>query len=382
MVRVAMVVTNACAPDPRVLRHATWMHQCGIEVTVHAFDREEVHPLSENIGGVRIMRYRAGVVPYGGTLQTYRGIRRFHERVIRTLENDPPSLVYCHDADTLRIGELIQRRCGLPFVFDMHDLQHSWIRLSAPQSKVRRFVSGRMKQRMLNRARKASAIITSSGQISANSNRGFVEWLDHHGLEGVAVENRPLPPYSNKKTLPDSTWTVGYVGRVRDMAAMESMIGAVKSIGAHERPRLLVAGDGVAAAAVRRRLMDEMEAGELEAEVIGAFTQEELPEIMAEVDVMFAMYAPLRGNILQGALPVKMFDAAACGIPSVVNDGCLMGDVVEQEQLGIAAPWSETERIGEALLALKSKIVELRSDGEREHQRWLSVMKPILDGLQ
>ena len=140
------------------------------------------------------------------------------------------------------------------------------------------------------------------------------------------------------------------------MAAMESMIGAVKSIGAHERPRLLVAGDGVAAAAVRRRLMDEMEAGELEAEVIGAFTQEELPEIMAKVDVMFAMYAPLRGNILQGALPVKMFDAAACGIPSVVNDGCLMGDVVEQEQLGIAAPWSETERIGEALLALKSKL--------------------------
>ena len=55
-----------------------WMHQCGIEVTVHAFDREEAHPLSENIGGVRIMRYRAGAVPYGGTLQTYRGIRRFH----------------------------------------------------------------------------------------------------------------------------------------------------------------------------------------------------------------------------------------------------------------------------------------------------------------
>ena len=50
----------------------------------------------------------------------------------------------------------------------------------------------------------------------------------------------------------------------------------------------------MAAAAVRRRLMDEMEAGELEAEVIGAFTQEELPEILAKVDVMFAMYAPLR----------------------------------------------------------------------------------------
>ena len=50
---------------------------------------------------------------------------------------------------------------------------------------------------------------------------------------------------------------------------------------------------------------------------------------------------------------MKMFDAAACGIPSVVNDGCLMGDVVEREQLGIAAPWSETERIGEATARAK-----------------------------
>ena len=48
MVRVAMVVTNACAPDPRVLRHAVWMQEAGYRVTVHAFDREENHAMSEN----------------------------------------------------------------------------------------------------------------------------------------------------------------------------------------------------------------------------------------------------------------------------------------------------------------------------------------------
>jgi len=382
MVRVAMVVTNACAPDPRVLRHATWLHQCGFDVTVHAFDRQEAHPLSQNIGGVRIMRYRVGSVPYGGTINTYRGIRKFHQRVIRTLLNDPPSLVYCHDADTLRIGETLRRRLQVPFVFDMHDLQHSWIRLSAPQSTVRSIISGQMKKRMLNRAQQAQCIITSSGQIHPDSHKGFVEWLAHHGLEGVAVENRPLPPFPVKKTEHEGTWTVGYVGRVRDTAAMELMIQAVKSIQTHERPRLLVAGDGVAAATVRRRLLEEVEADELEAKVIGAFTQDELPEIMAEVDVMYAMYAPLRGNILQGALPVKMFDAASCGIPTVVNDGCLMGDVVEDERLGSTAPWGDAEAVGAALLNMRSTQVELGADGEREHQRWLSAMKPVLDKLQ
>ena len=176
MVRVAMVVTNACAPDPRVLRHAVWMQQAGYQVTVHAFDRSEDHPMSENYHGVRIMRYRLGKVAYGGTISTYRGIRRFQRTVIRTLTNDPPMLLYCHDADTLRIGCELKTNCAIPFVFDMHDLQHTWVLYEAPQSRIRAVVSGQMKQRMLSRAAQAEAIITSSQQVNGDSHRGVVEW--------------------------------------------------------------------------------------------------------------------------------------------------------------------------------------------------------------
>ena len=35
--------------------------------------------------------------------------------------------------------------------------------------------------------------------------------------------------------------------------------------------------------------------------VSGAFTQAELPELISSIDVMYAMYSPLRGNVLQGA---------------------------------------------------------------------------------
>ena len=57
MARIAMVVTNACSPDPRVIRHARWLVQEGHEVTVHAFDRQQEFSMSELIDGVRIMRY-------------------------------------------------------------------------------------------------------------------------------------------------------------------------------------------------------------------------------------------------------------------------------------------------------------------------------------
>lgn len=381
MVRVAMVVTNACAPDPRVLRHAKWMVEAGHEVTVHAFDRLKAHPMSENHLGVRIMRYRLEATPYGGTVRTYRGIRSFQRRVAQTLLHDPPSLVYCHDADTLRVGTVLKEKRGIPFIFDMHDLQHTWVRFQAPQSTFRKAVSGQMKRRMLHRAKQASTVLTSSGSVSASS-RGFAEWLAHHGIESHVVENRPDGPVEAPTRPPREGWTVGYVGRVRDRKAIDLLISTVRSMPPHARPKVRIAGDGVAAAAVRRQLMDLVEAGELEAKVTGAYTSEEHPELLAEIDVMFAMYAPLRGNILQGALPVKMFDAAALGIPSVVNDECLMAEVALSEGLGCPATWGDHESVASALQEARTMDVRLAFTAERERKRWMTAVSPVLESLQ
>ena len=377
-----MVVTNACAPDPRVMRHAVWMHEAGYDVTVHAFDRDQSSPMSENHQGVRIMRYHLGTTPYGGTWRTYQGIRRFQRQVIRTLLNEPPALVYCHDADTLRVGMEIKTACGVPFVFDMHDLQHTWVRFASPQSTIRAMVANRMKNRMLRRSQAASVIITSSGKTDASANPGFVEWLAHHDRHASVVENRPSPPFGPEKTKPGDPWTVGFIGRVRDKQAIASLVAAVRTLPPHNRPSLRIAGDGVAAAGVRSMLMSLVEAGELEAHVSGSFTQQELPEMIAGIDVMFAMYAPQRGNIMQGALPVKMFDAAAQGVPSVVNDGCLMGDVAIEEGLGCTATWGDTDSIANALVEAKTMVVALDITGERERKRWMDAMTPVLETLQ
>ena len=43
MARIALVVTNACAPDPRVERHARWLSEIGHDVEIHAWDRQHNH---------------------------------------------------------------------------------------------------------------------------------------------------------------------------------------------------------------------------------------------------------------------------------------------------------------------------------------------------
>ena len=319
-----MVVSNSCAPDPRVLRSAFWLVEAGHQVTIHAFDRLQLNSKSESIHGARIMRYHLGQTPYGGMGKTIKGILQFVKQVKATLKHSPPDLIYCHDADTLSIAVAMKRSHNIPFVFDMHDLHHSWIRMPAPNSIIRKLLSLKMESTMLRRARVADAIITTSGRISDGEYDGFEQYLKSKGLDSTVVENRPLETSIPEKKSPQlEQWSIGYLGRVRELKTFTLLLEAVKLIPAAKRPKIIIAGDGIKEDEVRNLMMDAVQSGEVNAEISGAFTPIQFQGLVKHLDVMFALYPPERGNILQGALPVKMFDAAANGIPSIVNSGCL-----------------------------------------------------------
>jgi len=375
-----MVVSNACAPDPRVLRSAFWLVEAGHQVTIHAFDRLQLNSKSETIDGARIMRYHLGVIPYGGMSKTIRGILQFTKQVKATLKHSPPDLIYCHDADTLSIAVAMKKSHSIPFVFDMHDLHHSWIRMASPKSIIRKLLSLKMESTMLGRAKVADAIITTSGKISNGQYDGFEQYLKSKGLDSIVVENRPLEmSIPENKSSQTEQWTIGYLGRVRELKTFTLLLEAVKLIPANKRPKVIIAGDGIRSNEVRKLMMDAVEAGQVEAEVSGAFTPIQFQELVKQLDVMFALYPPQRGNILQGALPVKMFDAAANGVPSIVNSGCLMGELAESEGIGKAVVWDDAIAISNAMLELRGTTVELKISSQREKKRFLSAVLPLLN---
>lgn len=375
-----MVVSNSCAPDPRVLRSAFWLVEAGHQVTIHAFDRLQLNSKSESIHGARIMRYHLGLTPYGGMGKTIKGILQFVKQVKATLKHSPPDLIYCHDADTLSIGVAMKRSHNIPFVFDMHDLHHSWIRMPAPNSIIRKLLSLKMESTMLRRARVADAIITTSGRISDGEYDGFEQYLKSKGLDSTVVENRPLETSIPEKKSPQlEQWSIGYLGRVRELKTFTLLLEAVKLIPAAKRPKIIIAGDGIKEDEVRNLMMDAVQSGEVNAEISGAFTPIQFQGLVKHLDVMFALYPPERGNILQGALPVKMFDAAANGIPSIVNSGCLMGELAESEGIGKAVAWDDAVATSNAMLELRGTTVELKTSSQREKKRFLAAVLPLLD---
>ena len=358
MARIAAIVTNGCNPDPRVIRQSRWLVELGHDVIIHAFDRLENLPESEHIDGVEIMRHRVGNVPYGGTWNTWRGIERFLKSVSNSLQDI--DVLHCHDADTLPLARMNPR---VKVIFDMHDLQHTWVRMPAPRSLLRKVVSGRMKSSMLRMASSADTIITSS--------QGFSDWLKERGLDSTPIENRPM----NEKNLDFPTnRAIGYFGKIREQSSFKLLFDAVELIPENQRPRIIIAGDGTKVESVEH-LAKKYPSNQIE--FTGRFDHTELPSLMSKINLMFAMYSPTRGNIEDGALPSKMFEAAAYGRPSIVNANTPMGVLCEAENLGISVQWNDVQGLADAIIKSEGTMVNLQTDEKREKIRFFEVIEKL-----
>ena len=380
MAQVAMVVTNACAPDPRVERQAAWLAESGHEVVVHAFDRQEAHPTTSEHAGVRVVRHHLGQQASGVSIATLRGLRRFRASVQTALNSERPDLVVLHDADTLPLATALRRQ-GAKVVFDMHDLRHTWVRIGRPTSTTRRLAAWWLARSTTRLLPKVDLCVTSSQRIRPGGAPGLASWLSDRGVRPVLLENRPLDA-GRTSDVPSEGWRVACLGRVRDTATAALLLDALASMAPEERPAVRWAGDGVASEAAARLMRDGCAALGVDLDLRGAFRSEDLDELHDGVNVAVALYDPARGNIADGALPVRMFEAACRGVPTVVNDGVLMGEVAEALGLGFAVTWGHPEALATAVLAARYERVEPSAAVLPSEQRraWASAIEDLLTG--
>ena len=356
MKHVAMIVSNPCDPDPRVEKEAESLKEAGYKVTIHAFDRNENKEQKVIKNDIEIIRYRIGKTPTGApTILTgskvLSGLRKFRKAVLNELLSRRPDVIHCHDADTLAVGIYLKKKLRTTLVFDLHDLAHTWARMTKPYSIVRKFISKIIEIRLVRRMKLCDLIITSSGSVSGTSHQGFREWVKKRvkKVNVIVVENRPE---INRTISPlPEEFTIGYAGKIREPSMFESLIRALRNWPKNEKPKLIIAGYGTADTEVN----DILSNSGLVYERVEKFGREQLSDIINKMSVMYAVYPTVRGNILDGALPTKMFDAANFGRPSLVNSGCLMGDIAESEQIGMAIDPTNQEELISKLLVINEK---------------------------
>ena len=334
-----MVVTNACAPDPRVERHARWLVEKGHTVDIIAWDREKGYPESEQRNGYRICRKRHGGTTNAGSIRTW--IRK--KQFIASLKIKADLLIL-NDTDTADVsfdGKIL---------LDIHDMAHTW-----PLMRGTSFIHKKAAKSMLKDAKK---ILKQSHSIITSA-PGFQKWVKSEGYDSQVVMNRRNPEHLEKAL----GKVVGYIGRIRDIQSMRDLISAAKKAGF----RVITAGDGLAV----KQMITEFP----DLDYRGPFTEEQLPGLIKEISVMYAMYSTERGNIAEGAIPTKMLDAAAFGRPSVVNQNTPMGDFCEQEGLGITAPFGDIDRIADAISEAHGiQITNIKGD---DREIFLAIIKKL-----
>ena len=341
MARVALVVTNACAPDPRVERHARWLAELGHETEIHAWDRNHTNQINEEKNGYKIIRHRVGKTNHSKPYTTWKLKKKFLKSL--TLNHD---ILILNDTDTYGIN------LDGPTILDIHDMAHTWP-LMRGKTLFHRIAS----YRMLLQAKK---IIQKSTEIIVSA-PGFQSWVRKEGRESTVVMNRVNP----KKFQRSKQKVVGYFGRIREINSISNLIKAARNIGFD----VILAGDGVDSYVISDKFP--------EADYRGPFTEEDLPNLMKEISVMYAMYDENRDNIKSGAIPTKMLDAAAYGIPSVVNKSTPMGDLCENENLGKTAPYGDIEKVGKAIL--EAHEMEVTTTKGEDKKEFLSVIQRLIN---
>ena len=340
MAHIAMVVTNACAPDPRVERHARWLVESGHSVTIYAWDRKSSYPKNDIKNGYKITRFRHGVTNHNNPIKTWFIKKKFLQKL--TINSD---ILILNDTDTNRVdfkGKIL---------LDIHDLAHTW-----PLMRSKSFVHKIASKLMLGEARRAikraDCIIVSAP--------GFKKFVAKFGKDAEVVMNK----IDSKSIDVCTRKVVGYLGRIREVESIVYAYEASKIAGFE----FLLAGDGSDVNAVLDRIPD--------VDYRGPFDENQYEKLLEEISVMYAMYDPSRPNIMEGAIPTKMLDAAAYGIPTVVNDSTPMGDYCLENNLGTTAPYGNKKEIAKSInIAHNMNVTTLQSD---EREIFLSVINKLI----
>ena len=341
--RVVMLVRNPFTHDSRVEKEAGTLLGVGYDVTVVCEWRPGL-PMREVRDGVAIRRVRR---PFAG-IRLLRFIA-YGRAISRALDAARPDILHAHDANALAEVGPVAARLGVPFVYDSHELwsQRTRHKHSRLYHLLNRAWHARVERRWVPRA---AAVVTVSPAIARYL-------ADRFGIDRVhfvpnvppmesperRLELRHLP---GAETIPDDAPILLHIGLYVNDRGIEQVMDALRSLpGLH----FVLLGAGDRADLARRQAL-----------ALGVHDRvHPLARVPASDVVAYARSAtiaavPVIGNALSytWALPNKLFQSMAAGLPVVASDLPEIGAVVRDADAGLLVDSRRPEAIAAAVRRL------------------------------
>ena len=335
---LVLLLSNAHPPDDAraVRKEGAALAAAGFRV-LHLCPGGVPHP---PVGAVSVetFRRRGGVL---GRLLALPGL-------VRRARSLAPAAIHAQEPDSWLAALLAGRIAGVPVVLDVHEHYPSRLDSRLPRL-LRRAARGAIRLACRTMGRRAAAVVVAKDGLDQ----------DFAGARRiVAVRNyAPRPPLPPRRHAPGPITLV-------HLGALSAARGAFRMLEAlalsPPGTRLLLIGrftDGsgprFAAEAAARGLSDRIEQ-------TGWLPQDEALARAAEADVGLVLFQPGEENH-RLALPHKLFDCMALGLPVIVPDFAEeVARAVAEAGCGIALDPADPEAIAAALSALTDPAVRAR----------------------
>lgn len=347
--KIIMLLSNPFKPDPRVYKEAKTLVKHGHEVTVLAWDRECGLPKTEVINGIKVRRIRQKA-PYGKFLSLVPLMFMFWFRCLAFLLKEKFSIVHCHDFDTVIPGLIVAKIKRRQVIYDVHDYYPYMIVRRVPNFVVQTL--DKFEGLVLKRV---------DGVITTDDKRGHL-LLKKRAKKVTCVMNCvDLNKYRSPiKVGPSAYLKIVYIGALLQDRGIEHVIEAVSSL---EGVTLTIAGFG----ADKEFLVERIPKESKNIRFIGEVHPSEVPNILSQHDLTFALYDP---SILNNrfASPNKLFEAMAIGMPIIANDVGVLGSILKEEECGLIMRYGDIDGLRDAIIKLKNDVklrVKLGKNGRR-----------------
>jgi len=273
---------------------------------------------------------------------TRRSERLLHGiRTFRSALRERPRAYHFHDLDFLPWAILLKWVRRVPVVYDCHENYPEEILHNKPwiPPLLRRFLAGAVRRFEAISVRSLHWVIVPVPSLRAK--------FEAMGASCTTVRN-----VANLRPRPDLTHEPGllYLGSLSESYGLDTLLEVMRQLKARGVTLPLIVTDKFGSPDIQRRIEEATEKEGLPIRVMPRISANRLDEYARMANIALATEQPTPERIL--ALPTKLFEYMAYGLPMVVSDLPLTREVVERVGCGILVPPADAGAYVEAILRL------------------------------
>ena len=196
--------------------------------------------------------------------------------------------------------------------------------------------------------KRASAIYAISDEV-CDCIAGVVDTTDKIRVMPNGVNPQRFPDTRRSRREYGAPFTIGFVGSLKPWHGVDRLVSAFSVVHRkYSASRLLLVGDGPE----RPNIQDQLAKYGLTdcAELTGAVSPAEIPELLARMDVGVAPYPELSRFYFS---PMKVCEYMAAGLPVVASSVGQLRQTVTDEVNGLLCPAGDVMALAEALICLQ-----------------------------